>query len=159
MISLRSCELISVRGKSLKQILMYELIIIAKTEDAEGKVEKHLKDLAATDIKAQKMGRKQLAYPILKVTEAEYFAWTFDALGEGIVQLNSRLRQEQDAVLRYLITIAPKVSRKAKVSSVSSVSSEEVKEEKAKPKVTVTTKIREAKKDEKVKKVKKGKSK
>ena len=134
---------------------MYELIVIAKTDEAEGKVEKHLKDLAAVDVKSQKMGRKQLAYPVAKVTEAEYFSWTFDAPGEGIVKLNSLLRLEQEDVLRYLITIAPKVSQGKKVTKEPTVLFDKVpldssrgkpEEPRERPKVTVTTRIKTSQK-------------
>src|SRR3989344_4302461 len=130
---------------------MYELIVIAKTDEAEGKVEKHLKDLAAVDVKSQKMGRKQLAYPVAKVTEAEYFSWTFDAPGEGIVRLNNLLRLEQEDVLRYLITIAPKVSQGKKVTKESTVPLDKVQglrpeEPKERPKVTVTTRVKTSQK-------------
>ena len=115
---------------------MYELVVIATTDDAEAKVEKHFKDLAATFVKSQKMGNKQLAYPVNKVTEAQYLSWTFDAAGDAVFQLNGRLRLEQEAILRYLIT---KVS---KVSEVSKVKEQPPEEQKEKPKVTVTTKVK-----------------
>jgi len=151
---------------------MYELMVIAKADGADETVEKHLKDLAVTDSKKQSLGRKQLAYPIKKVTEAEYFLWTFEAEGVAVNQLDNKLRLEQELILRHLLTVfdpkkAAKVGRvssvdkfssgKSEVSSVSRAEQkvEEAEEPKAKPKVTVTTKIVGIKKDERVEKVEK----
>ena len=136
---------------------MYELMVIAGADGADETVEKHLKDLAVKDSKKQSMGRKQLAYPIKKVTEAEYFLWTFEAEGSAVNQLDNKLRLEQELTLRHLLTVfdpkkAAKVAKvdmfssgKSRVAEVSSVSRAEEKEKaeepKMKPKVTVTTKI------------------
>lgn len=120
-------------------------------DGADERVEKHLKDLAVTDSKKQSLGKKQLAYPIKKVVEAEYFLWTFEAEGAAVNQLDNKLRLEQELILRHLLTVfdpkkAAKTGRVSSVSGVSKVSGaeqkvEEVEEPKAKPKVTVTTKI------------------
>lgn len=119
--------------------MLYELVVIAKSDGAEDKVEKHLKDVAATNVKKESLGRKQLAYPIQKVTEAEYILWHFETEGTGIVTLNQRLRLEQELVLRYLITTfdPKKVSKAPKVIEVT----KKPEEPKVRPKVTVTTKI------------------
>ena len=148
---------------------MYELMVIAKADGADETVEKHLKDLAVTDSKKQSLGRKQLAYPIKKVTEAEYFLWTFEAEGVAVNQLDNKLRLEQELILRHLLTVfdPKKAAKVGRVSSVDKFSSgksevssaeqkvEEAEEPKAKPKVTVTTKIVGIKKDERVEKVEK----
>lgn len=155
-------------------------MVIAMADGADERVEKHLKDLAVTDSKKQSLGKKQLAYPIKKVTEAEYFLWTFEAEGSAVNQLDNKLRLEQELILRHLLTVfdPKKVAKVDKFSSgksstsevdkfdsvKSSVSSAEQKveevepkavEPKAKPKVTVTTKIVGVKKEQKVEKVKK----
>jgi small subunit ribosomal protein S6 len=146
---------------------MYELMVIAKADGADATVEKHLKDLAVTDMKKQSMGRKQLAYPIKKISEAEYFIWTFEAEGAAVNQLDNKLRLEQELILRHLLTVfdPKKAARVSKVSVAPEVASIEpkVEQQKAKPKVTVTTKIvasKESKSTVKVKseaKAKKGK--
>lgn len=123
---------------------MYELMVIAKADGADERVEKHLKDLAATEMKKQSLGKKQLAYPIKKVTEAEYFLWTFEAEGAAVNQLDNKLRLEQELILRHLLTVFdPKKAAKAAKSPqvVEELSVVAAPEPKAKPKVTVTTKI------------------
>ncbi|MBI3341936.1 30S ribosomal protein S6 [Candidatus Curtissbacteria bacterium] len=130
---------------------MYQLMVIARgTEGADSlvsKVEKHFKELSIAAPKLERLGKKTLAYPIAKQTEAEYLLYTLEADGATINQLNGRLRLEQELVLRFLITnYDPNKVTKAPV--VSPVASPEAKvEEKARPKVTVTTKIRETKKE------------
>lgn len=86
--------------------IMYELMVIAKTDGAGevgAKVEKALKDFGAGEVKVEKMGKKTLAYPIAKQTEAEYLLFNFEAEGEAVGKIDSMLRLEREAILRYLI--------------------------------------------------------
>ena len=122
--------------------------MIAKAEGADREVDKYLKDAAAENVNKQSLGKKQLAYPIKKISEAEYFLWTFEAPGSAILQLDTKMRLEQDLVLRHLLTTfdpkkAAKVGKMAKVVEIPTTVGTEQKEEepKARPKVTVTTKI------------------
>ncbi len=117
---------------------MYELLIVSKTNDTDGliaRVEKVLGDAQASDVKVDKLGKKQLAYAIKKESEADYTVFMFDAQGAAISDLWDMLRLEQESLLRYLIIKqkAKKVSKKKKIIA------EEVKEKKT-PKVTVVTK-------------------
>lgn len=116
-------------------------MVIAKADGADEQVEKYLKDAVATDVVKQSLGKKQLAYPIKKLTEAEYFLWTFEAPGSSILPLDTKLRLEQDLVLRHLLTTfdPKKVTKVSKAASIPEVKEEP--EVKARPKVTVTTKI------------------
>ena len=85
---------------------MYELIVIGKTGNGDAvfsKVEKIVKDAKATDVKVSKMGKRELAYPIEKQTEADYFLFNFEAEGSAIGDISESLRLEQDDILRYLI--------------------------------------------------------
>lgn len=121
---------------------MYELMIVSTIKGGEGllsRVEKTLKDADASNLKIEKMGKRQLAYPIKKHAEAEYFLLNFDMEGSALKGISDMLRFEQEDVLRYLILTvkARKASKRKNVQKV-----EEVKvEEKEKPKVTVTTTI------------------
>lgn len=86
--------------------MYYELMVIAKTDGAGevgAKVEKALKDFGAGEVKLEKMGKKTLAYPIVKQTEAEYLLFNFEAQGEAVGKIDSMLRLEREAILRYLI--------------------------------------------------------
>lgn len=53
-------------------------------------------------IKEDSLGKKTLAYPINKETEAEYYLFEIEGEGDGLGPLNKKLRLS-DAVLRYLI--------------------------------------------------------
>lgn len=86
--------------------MYYELMMVAKVDDAEtlfAKTEKNVKALAG-DVKITKMGRKNLAYPISGQSEAEYYVFNFSADGNAINSIASKLRLEQEMLLRHLIT-------------------------------------------------------
>lgn len=120
---------------------MYELLVVSKISDTDGlllRVEKVLKDANSLELKLDKLGKKQLAYPIKKQTEADYTVLTFSVGGDAIGNLTDMLRLEQEALLRYLI-IKQKIRKPRKKHRVQEA---EVKEkvEASKPKVTVVTK-------------------
>ncbi len=126
---------------------MYELMVVGTVDGAAAlfeKVEKFLKEASAQNVKSEKMGKKLLAYKIAKQTEAEYFLFNFDADPSEILQLDRKIRLEQEGVLRHLLIKtkpirAKKVSRLAKVKET--VEEPKVEKVKAAPKVTVTTKV------------------
>ena len=125
---------------------MYELMVIAKSDlagEVSGKVEKFLKEINAASVKLEKLGKKTLAYPIAKQSEAEFFLYNFEAEGKDLKALSDKIRLEQEAVLRHLlikVAKATKVSkhRRLEVQDESALITKE--EVKVKPKVTVTTK-------------------
>ncbi len=134
---------------------MYELMVVGSVDGAASlfeKVEKFLKEAEAINVKAEKMGKKNLAYPIKKQTEAEYFLFNFDAEPAQILQLDRKIRLEQEAVLRHLL-IKAKPIRVKKTSKVAKAPEEpKVDQEpkvEVKPKVTVTTKVTTSKKETK----------
>lgn len=114
---------------------MYELIVVGKVEGADTlftKVEKLIKDANASSVSVQKMGKKVLAYPIKKQTEAEYFLFNFEAPGESILDITQGLRLEQEQVLRYMM-LRTAEGRGKVVSGKSAVEKVEGVEAKAKP--------------------------
>lgn len=122
---------------------MYELLIVSKIGESDGllsRVEKALKDASATELKSDKLGKKVLAYPIKKQTEADYTIFTFNVEGSSIKDLTDLLRLEQEALLRYLI-LTQKTRKLRKKVAKREEKVVEVKEEK-KPKVTVVTKTK-----------------
>lgn len=128
---------------------MYELMVIAKSDlvqDVSTKVEKFLKEAEAVSVKLEKLGKKTLAYPIAKQTEAEYFLYNFEAAGKDLKALSDKLRMEQEAILRHLLIKVAKVSqaKRHRGNKVAMVEATEKKEEevKVKPTVTVTTKTK-----------------
>jgi ribosomal protein S6 len=126
-------------------------MVIAKTDSSDqvfGKIEKFLKDIDAVSVKAEKLGKKILAYPIAKQTEAEYFLYYFEAEGKDLKALSDKIRLEQETVLRHLLITVAKVS-KAKRHQGHKTFPEKVEEKKTeevkvKPTVTVTTKTKES---------------
>ena len=133
--------------------------MVGKTDNADSlfsKIEKIVKDVQASSLASEKLGKKQLAYPIKKQTEAEYFLFNFEAPGESVRTISESLRLEQEAVLRYLITkIKERKSKKgirrteeAKVAAPENTDEEnesisEVK--KAKPRKTIVAKFAKVK--------------
>lgn len=123
---------------------MYELVIVSKISESDGllqRVEKVLKDAEATELKVEKLGKKQLAYPIKKQTEADYTMLNFDVVGSAIADLSSMLRLEQEALLRHML-IKQKI-RKVPRRKLRAKRVEEVVKVVEAPKVTVVTKISE----------------
>lgn len=120
--------------------MAYELMLVAKTEDAEAllqRVEKVIKETGDSSLKVDKLGKKRLAYPIKKQTDADYFVLNFNAQPDSIGKITSKLRLEQDDLLRYLF-LKTKI-RKVKKAKAKKIEEEVAREEK--PKVTVITKV------------------
>lgn len=125
--------------------MVYELMVVVNpSENVEGlvtKVEKSIKDSESTNLKITKMGKKSLAYPIKRQNEGEFYLFNFETEGRGITGIASKLRLEQESVLRYLIIKSPKPF---KISEVTKETKQEVqpKEEKEVRKVTVKTVVK-----------------
>lgn len=115
-------------------------MIVAKVDKSDqlvGRVEKTLKDAGATGLKVDSLGKKQLAYSIRKQTDAVYYVVNFEAATESIGPVASKLRLEQEDLLRYLIVkkkqLKTKSKKATKVQEVETKASET-------PRVTVVTK-------------------
>lgn len=122
---------------------MYELLIVSKISETDGlvgRIEKSLKDVNAQDMKTDQLGKKVLAYPIKKQTEANYTIFTFNAEASSVGDVTSKLRLEQEALLRYLVIVKKAKKLRKKVAGKVE-KTPEVKEEK-KPKVTVAVKTK-----------------
>lgn len=139
----------------------YELTIAAANDSAQSvfsQIEKIIKDLGSLTA-AEKLGKKQLAYPIAKNFEAEYFVFNFQTEPGNIKNLWEKLRLEQETILRYLIVKKGKLEKKT--SKVSKQASKETKvEEKAsqtKTKLQRQKKPKSAKSTKESKNPKKGK--
>ena len=117
--------------------MSYELMAVINPKvdsDATAKkIEKFIEDAKAQNVKVEKLGRKELAYPIKKQKEADYFLFYFDAAGEGIRGIGDKIRLEQEAVLRYLV-----IAKKAKELAQKQKKAAQQEEEKS-AKVTVKT--------------------
>lgn len=86
---------------------MYELMVISSglvdSDQLLSKVEKVLKDAQVSNVISSKLGKRRLAYPIAKQTEAEYLLFNFEAEGDKLATISESLRLEQEDLLRYLI--------------------------------------------------------
>ncbi len=81
---------------------IYDLtILVKKAEGVEVKIEKLVKALEGKVGKFTEMGKKQLAYPILRTREATFLNWVVELPGEGVVQLEKKLTIDRD-ILRHL---------------------------------------------------------
>lgn len=122
----------------------YELMILvspkAEVDPIVSKVEKFLKEVSATSVKVEKLGKKMLSYPIAKQTEGEYVVVNFEAGGEAVGAISKILRLEQEAILRYLII---KTSKAPKVAKVTKKPKEQEVAAKESSKVIVKTKVAE----------------
>lgn len=143
--------------------MQYELMIVATVDKGDSlvtRVEKVIKENHASNFKVDRIGKKSLAYPIKKQTDANYYLLNFEASPDVLKSLTDKLRFEQDDLLRYLIL--KNVEKKSPSRAKRVVKAVEVVKEK--PKVTVAVKKVSRVKSTKVKSTKstrgtKGKSK
>lgn len=140
----------------MDKLTKYELMLVtvptAAGESLVGRFEKILKDANVT-VKTTNMGRKKLGYPIKKQTDADYFLLDFETEGKVVLPVLSRLRLEQEDLLRYMLLKkkAFKPSKKKHGKLEVKAEAEKVEEPKV-AKVTVVTKTKVAS-DMKVSKV------
>jgi small subunit ribosomal protein S6 len=87
----------------------YELLFIIRPtlsdQDVDALIEQvkgHITNLGFTVTKANKLGRRHLAYEIDRLREGTYMLFTFDGDGAGLVELDRRLRVT-DSVLRHSV--------------------------------------------------------
>jgi small subunit ribosomal protein S6 len=84
----------------------YDLtVLVKKTEGIEEKLEALVKALGGKSGRMTEMGKKQLAYPIQKVSEAHYLSWGLEIPGDGVVQLEKKLTNDRDLLRHLLVRI------------------------------------------------------
>ncbi|MBI2594229.1 30S ribosomal protein S6, partial [Candidatus Curtissbacteria bacterium] len=87
--------------------MLYELMLIASpkadSKNLIGEVEKTIKNADGSAVKVENLGKKNLAYPIVKEDEGEYFVFNFEAPPDAVKKISDKLRLEREALLRYLI--------------------------------------------------------
>ena len=82
----------------------YDLTVLVKSEaGVEEKMEKLVKALGGKIGRMVEMGKKQLAYPIKKVSEAVYLSWGLELPTGAVVQLEKKLTIDRDVVRHLLI--------------------------------------------------------
>lgn len=90
----------------------YELTVLVKTDlkgDAKEafakKTEKVVVALGGRAVKLVELGQKQIAYPIKKLTEAQYVQWILELPNTAMIELDKKLATEKD-IMRYLLVKA-----------------------------------------------------
>lgn len=87
----------------------YDLTVLIKSDVKDeqkdefvSKIEKLVKIFAGKTGKMTEMGRKQLAYPIQKQTQAQYLSWVLELPAASIVELGKKLHNDRE-ILRHLL--------------------------------------------------------
>ncbi len=84
----------------------YDLtVLVKKTDGLEEKIEKLVKALEGKTGRMVEMGKKQLAYVISGMTEANYVSWGLELPAASVVQLEKKLTNDHD-ILRHLLVKA-----------------------------------------------------
>lgn len=86
----------------------YELVAVTPTTLKDKKkllaeIESWLKEAGVSVKKQKDWGKRELAYPIKKQKEANYFFWLLEAEPKKIVELEAKIRLESD-IIRHLLT-------------------------------------------------------
>ncbi len=85
----------------------YDLtVLVVKTEVGE-KIEKIITAVGGKAGRMIELGKKQLAYPIKKLTEALFLSWTVELDKSSVLQLAKKLSVDKD-VVRHLLVRANK---------------------------------------------------
>lgn len=91
---------------------LYEITFLTKEETDPG-VREAIEALGGAITEESSLGRRKLAYPINKETQAVYTTYVFDADSTAMAELNRRLGLNQ-GVMRFLIVNKPVVQRQDK---------------------------------------------
>lgn len=81
-------------------------MLVKSTEGVEEKMEKLVKALNGKAGRMVEMGKKQLAYPIKKLTEANYVSWTLELESPSVVQLERKLTVDRDVIRHLLVRVS-----------------------------------------------------
>ena len=80
----------------------YDLTVLVKNDKFAAKIEALVKALDGKLGRVTDMGKKQLAYPIDKQTEAQFLSWVLELPRASVVQLEKKLVNDKE-VLRHLL--------------------------------------------------------
>lgn len=93
---------------------LYEITFLTREESDPG-VRAAIEEFSGTVESEQALGRRKLAYPIKKETQAVYTSFVFDAPATSIAAIDRRLRLNND-VVRFLIVTKDPVKADKEVS-------------------------------------------
>lgn len=80
----------------------YDLTVLVKNDKFAAKIEALVKALDGKLGRMTDMGKKQLAYPILKQSEAQFLSWVLELPRASVVQLEKKLVNDKE-VMRHLL--------------------------------------------------------
>ena len=83
-------------------MLKYDLTVMVKKAETGSKIEKIIAALGGKAGRMIEMGKKQLAYPVKKLSEALFLSWTVEMDTQLVVQLQQKLTVDKD-VVRYIL--------------------------------------------------------
>ena len=94
-----------------KQMKMYELVLViapenesSKTDSLLVKITKIVEELGGKIEKTDLWGKRHLAYPIKKNHEGVYFLFTLNLLPAKIIELERKIRLEEQ-IIRHLLIV------------------------------------------------------
>lgn len=85
----------------------YDLTVITQKSDIGEKIGKVISALGGKAGRMVEMGKKQLAYPITKMSESQFFSWVVELPEDAVIQLQKKLAVDKD-VVRHLLVKAEK---------------------------------------------------
>ncbi len=80
----------------------YDLTVLVAKADVGEKIEKLITVAGGKAGRMIEMGKKQLAYPIKKLSEAVFLSWTVELPAAVVLQLGRKLTHDHD-VIRHLL--------------------------------------------------------
>jgi len=83
----------------------YDLTVLVQKATIGEKIEKLIVAVGGKAGRMIEMGKKQLAYPIKKLSEAVFLSWTVELPAEVVLQLNRKLTIDKDVVRHLLVRI------------------------------------------------------
>lgn len=81
----------------------YDLTVLVQKATVGEKIEKLITAAGGKAGRMIEMGKKQLAYPIKKLSEAVFLSWTVEFPGEAVLQFNRKLTIDKDIVRHLLV--------------------------------------------------------
>jgi small subunit ribosomal protein S6 len=86
----------------------YDLTVLVQKAEISDKIEKIVTAAGGKVGRMVEMGKKQLAYPIKKLSEATFLSWTVELPAEVVQQLNRKLTIDKEVVRHLLIKMESK---------------------------------------------------
>ena len=86
-------------------MLKYDLTVMVKKAEAGTKIEKIIAAVGGKAGRMIEMGKKQLAYPIKKLSEAQFLSWTVELDPQLVVQLQQKLIVDKEVVRHLLVAV------------------------------------------------------